>query len=760
MQLNYHFTFDRFRENSDKIFRMEVKIHGHPNMHTYSPGVSRPFAEAFFQSSPHILAGVLDRRITTHFFYVENDGVRNHFHERVRIVTPEFFDVFSIEIIDGSIDGFITDGHLIVPQSLAQRMFGDEPAAGRLLTYSWGTLPIAAVYRDFPSNSIFENTMFHRVPPDDDVNNWLNWNYFAYIRVNDASNIPALVEVFNRNFDIQAFLGPDAPLEHIEEAGFSDVSIRFTPLTDIHFLTDVLWDGAPKGNRQTLMILLAIAIVIILIASINFTNFSTALSPMRVKKINTQRVLGAKQSAVRLTLVFEAVAFSLVSYGIALLLVHFFTDSEWANLVTANLAFSAQHLVVFGTAAVALLVGILAGIYPALYMTSFAPALALKGNAALSPKGKRLRNTLIAIQYVASFVLIICASFMYLQNRFFQNADLGYDYDRLIGVEVWRLGNNRDAFFDQVKTHPAVEDIVITPFFLSLPDFDEDGWPVQYRGEEITFNAIAVPYNFLDVVGIEITEGRNFRIEDTGSETAVLIFNETARRRFNMEVNTFIEDPNFPGEIVGFMSDAHISSLRSPITPTAFFIQPAAWGQRAPTVAYIRIAQGVNMNEMLDFVRTTIESFEPGFPFVVRNINERVRDVYESERNLSILILIFSLIAIFISIVGVFGLVVFDSECRRKEIGIRKVVGATAAEIVLMFNKAYFKILAVCFVVATPIAWFAVSRWLENFAFRTPMYWWVFALAFVAVAAITVLTVTIQNWRVANDDPVKSVKTE
>jgi putative ABC transport system permease protein len=176
-------------------------------------------------------------------------------------------------------------------------------------------------------------------------------------------------------------------------------------------------------------------------------------------------------------------------------------------------------------------------------------------------------------------------------------------------------------------------------------------------------------------------------------------------------------------------------------------------------IAYIRLKEGANVRSAMSHIHATLAEFDPNYPFEVRFFDEVVQQLYESERALSSLILLFSLIAIFISIVGVFGLVVFDSECRRKEIGIRKVMGATTSGIILMFNKAYIKILLICFALATPIAWFAVSRWLENFAFRTPLYWWVFALAFLAVSAITVLTVTIQNWRVANDDPVKSIKT-
>ena len=753
MQLNFHFTFDRFHKDSDKIFRVEALFEAIET--SFLPILPIPLADAVVELSPHILAGgIKSTERVPHFFYVERDGAQHHFYEYVRMVKPGFFDVFTFDFVEGNADAFNTDGHLIIPQSLAQRAFGDEPAVGRLFTYSWGTIPIGAVYRDFPSNSIIENTMFQRIPTDHrDVYNWGNFNHNLFIRVNDASNVPTIIENFKRNFDFEAVFAP------MFGAGQTDVYMRFTALPDIHFTTDVLWDTTPKSSRATLMILLTIAMIIIVIASINFTNFSTALSPMRVKKINTQRVFGAKRSIIRSVLVFEAVAFSLVSYGIALLLIKFLTDNtEIAGLITADLAFSAHTLVVGGTALVAVLVGILAGLYPAKYMTSFAPALALKGNFALSPKGKRLRNTLIAIQYIASFVLIIGASFMYLQNRFMRNADLGYDTNALITAEVWRLRENIDIFVHQMKTHSAVENITFADPPLGITDF-HSMWGRLYRGERIMFSAIVVHYNFLEVMGIEITEGRNFKQDDAGA--GAFIFNETARRQFGLEANTSFDESEFgAGEIVGFMPDIHFATLRNAVEPMAFFAHSYFnWGRRAGS-AHIRLHQGTNINEMMTYIRTNLEEFEPGFPFNVRLKNERLQQAYESERNLSMLILIFSLIAIFISIVGVFGLVVFDSEVRRKEIGIRKVHGASTSGIILMFNKAYLIILGICFVIATPIAWFAVSRWLENFAFRTPMHWWVFALAFVAVSAITVLTVTIQNWRVANDNPVKSIKTE
>jgi len=248
MQLNFHFTFDRFHKDYDKIFRVEVFWAGTTGA-TYTPTKSRPLAEAVIASSPHILAGaVKEPRLVSHFFYVERDGSKHHFYENVRRVKPEFFDVFTFDFIEGNADAFDADGHLIIPQSLAQRMFGDEPAVGRHLTYSWGTLPISAVYRDFPNNSIFENTMFQRIPVEQNAGNWGYSAYTAFIRVNDASVVSTLFENFKRTFDAQAVFGQYFSWEE------NPLSMRFTALPDIYFTTDTMFDHTPKGSRHVQII--------------------------------------------------------------------------------------------------------------------------------------------------------------------------------------------------------------------------------------------------------------------------------------------------------------------------------------------------------------------------------------------------------------------------------------------------------------------------------------------------------------------------
>ena len=753
IHLHYHFTFDRFHENSDKIFRMEI-VRSSGDAIQPGDGVSRPLNEAFIASSPHIISGarISSWRGRRAHFSVERNGEHHYFQAYQLRVTSELPDVFSLDLVEGTKNALQTEESAIIPLSLSHRLFGYESAIGRHLTFSWGFRTVTGVYRDFPSNSVLNNYMFIPFPEEQNIDQWGNNLYAAFIRVNDASNVPVILENFNRMLANRTLGAPDYFFEWNP-----DISIRLTALPDLHFLSDIPLDPMTTGNRQTLLVLLAIGIVILIIAVINFTNFSTALMPMRVRNINTQRVFGAQQHSIRLILVVEAVAFCVVSFLASLLLVKLFGDSPLVSLVSGDLSLATNLLVVGGTALVVIVVGIVAGLYPSRSMTSFAPAMALKGNFGLSPKGKKLRNTLIGIQFIASFVLIIGTSFMYLQNRFMQQSDLGYRADALITVDINQILQSRDAFTHRLREIADIENVTYANNVLTSADWFMS-WGRSYKGEQIGFQVISIQYDFLRIMGIEITAGRDFRREDAGAELGAFIFNETARQQYSLEANTMIDGW---GEIVGFMPNIKFNSSRMGTAPMAFYVWGTnnVWGDFL-RYAYIQVRSGANLRTAMAHVRSVLAEFDPNYPFEVRFHEEVLQQLYEDEIRLSLLITIFSLIAILISIVGVFGLVVFDSEYRRKEIGIRKVHGASTLEIITMFNKSYLTILLICFVIAVPIAWIAVSRWLENFAYRTPMYWWVYLLAFLVVAVITVLTVTIQNWRVANEDPVKLVKTE
>ena len=754
MQLQYDYSFDKFHKDYDKIYRVEFirNTSAQANM-------CRPLADRFMESSPHILVGgIAQMRLQNTRFYVQDDDGRNMYDEKSVMVTSSFFDVFNFDFMEGSNEGFIDieSGNIFIPLSMAHKLFGKEPAVGKqIMLSSGGPRTIKAVYRDFPANSAVDNLMYLVMREGAFIDDRSEWSFITYIRVDESINAPLLVDNFKRNYDGTDFWGDTF---NWDEAG---ISLRLTPLADLHYITGVEYDFAPKANKQMLMILFVIAIVIIAIAAINFTNFSTALTPMRVKNINTQRILGARRKTLLLSIASEAVVVCLLSYLIAILFVIVFNNTSLSKLIDADSSIKANLSIVGGTAVIALFSGLIAGLYPAFYITSFAPALVLKGNFGLSPKGNRLRNTLIGIQYIASFALIIGASFMYLQNYFMQHAPLGYDKDELITVDIISIYNSREAFINQIKLYSGIEDVTYGESLLSSAD-NYMGWGLSYKGKGIQFQSLPVHYTFLKVMGIEITEGRDFRAEDHNTQTGMYVFNETARKQFDMEIGTRIESgiESIKGEIIGFVPNIKFASFRNAVSPMAFYVWGTEyWGDRAYTL-YIRVKANHDKRAAISHIRATLAEFDTENTFNIRFYNEILQRLYEKEITLNTLITLFSMLAIFISIVGVFGLVMFDSECRRKEIGIRKVLGASVLNIIIRFNKAYFRILLICFVIAAPLAWYAVNRWLENFAYKTPLYWWVYLLAFVTVGIITVATVTFQNWRVANEDPVNVINRE
>ncbi|MDR1331782.1 MAG: ABC transporter permease [Tannerella sp.] len=754
MQVGFDRSYDRSHPNADRIFRVEtVQGSGDGGLLGQSGQagavINRPLSEALFQSSPHILAGAIANLARDFFFSVESNGAKNFYEEKMRTVSPAFADIFTFDMVEG--DGRTLDepDRALIPLSLSRKLFGSEPASGRMLAGRDRNLTVGGVYRDFPRNSSVENAVFTQIDPRENINTWGNWNYAVFVRLDAPENADGLFDNFRRSFDlstIRSNLSWDS----------DGVQLRFSPLTELHFLSGVFFDMIPKSSRRTLFVLISIAFVIVIIAGINYTNFSAALAPKRIRSINTQKVFGGSTRVIRAALVMEGVATAFVSFLIGTALVYLAQRTSLAQAVDADISLAQHAGLVAATAGLALVTGVLAGLYPSFYITSFQPALVLKGTFGLSASGRMLRNVLICIQFVASFVLIISASFLFLQNRFMQRTPLGYDHDALIVTNLSeQAGKGRDALTGSLKEFAGIEDVTYAESLLSSQD-QYMGWGRMYHEEQISFQILPVEPSFLRVMGIEVTEGRSFREEDRRTRQGVYIFNETAHRDYNLVLNDRIDS----AEIAGFMPDVKFNSLRRSVTPMAFYVWGTEnWG-RWPGYAYVKVKAGADLRAAITHVRSTLRTFDGEFLFNVRFFDEVLNSTYEAEQRFGVMITLFSLVAIFISIVGVFGLVVFDSEYRRREIGIRKIFGSTTGEILVTFNRSYVRMLVLCFVVSAPVAWYAVMRWLENFAYRAPMHWWVYAAAFVAVFLLTVATVTFQNWRAANMNPVDSVKAE
>lgn len=682
MQVDYDKNFDTFHKNTDNIYRVELQW----DKESTQAVLSRPMANVFMNFSPHIVAGAVTSPFYNETFYSVDKGVeKSTYMEPTMIVDPSFTDVFDFDILDGSVDALKEPGKVLVPESLARKIFGEESAVGKQITAKEskgllvgffttpeGNYTIGGIYKDLPLNSIIRNTIFLKMDEKADLHNWGNSSYNFYVRLDHPESAKDLVSDFLVYYKKNE-LGKNMSWYSGEP------NFRLTRLPDVHYATDVTFDMTPKSSRQTVLVLIAISLVILIIAGINFTNFSTALTPMRVKSINTQKVLGSSDGVLRFSLLMEAVCISTVAYLLALWMVHMAGNSTIAKLVDADMSLFAHPLLLSATALIALLTGLLAGLYPSYYMTSFSPALVLKGSFGLSPAGRRLRNVLICIQFIVSFTLIIGSMFMSLQNRFMQNSPLGYDKDQIIVTNLTApVLKSSDAFRSSLKTYGE--------FMLSSQDQYME-WGRELKGENIQFQCMPIDPSFLKVMNIPVTEGRDFREEDALTAEGAYIFNERARNLYDISLGDKIDGAN----IVGFIPDIKFASFRTEVTPMAFYVRGKGYGGGAD-YAYIKVKGDSNLQAAMAHVKSVLNEIHPDYPFNVKFFDQVLNTLYEKEENLSSLITLFSLIAVFISMVGVFGLVVFDSQYRKKEIGIRKIMGSTTSEILIMFNKTYIYI--------------------------------------------------------------------
>ena len=550
---------------------------------------------------------------------------------------------------------------------------------------------------------------------------------------------------FNRHFDFKK-------IYHEGE------QIRLVPLTDIYYMNETQDGGTFRsGNKEVTALLFGIALLIVIVAAINFTNFSTSLTPLRIKSINTQKVLGSSDTLLRRSLLIEAALISFIAWLVSLVIVWGLDWAEALPFIEADLSLVSNLPIVFLCGIVALVIGWLAGIYPAYYITSFPPALVLKGSFGLSPSGRKLRTTLICVQFVVSIVLIIGACFVQIQNSYMRNFSLGFDKDQVAIVELNETMYNKhhDTYVNRLKENPGIEDVAFAMEKVGSKDgYNTNGG--NYKGKDFQYFIIIASSNFLRVMGIPVIEGRDFSKADELSDHVSYIFNRTAMEGLDMQVGDAF-DSYSPGHLIGFSDDVKFTSLRGGEDNIAFLV--GNFGYSLP-ISYIRLKAGSDIHAVVGHIQETMRELDPSYPFNIEFYDEIFNHLYRKEENLRDLVTVFSLLAIIISLVGVFGLVVFETQYRRKEIGIRKVHGATVGEILLMFNKAYLRIVGICFVIAAPIAWQGAKMWLEGFAYKTPLHWWVFLIALLIVTVITLLTVSFQNWKAANENPVNSIKSE
>ncbi len=742
MEVQYEMTYDSRITQAGRIFHISKESPDFQiSSHHSRPLIEQRCARISPEIERYALIEEWDLRAAT-------EDRQTEFESKAHGITPQFFDMFEFDWVACDTSTFHRPQYLYIPESLARRVFHRTDLVGTVIwrlnnNEQW---IIGGVYRDFPENCSVQNHVYNNLA-NYQANDWRNGRYFGYLQLRHPEKKAEVERLLNDS------LGGDG-----------DLVFHLTAYNELFFHPELLTtrDDVPKADPKQRLIYLCICVLIILTAAINFTNFYTALTPLRMRSLNTQRVLGARRRTLIRGLVSEGVFLALLAFALSLLVVLALEKSFVNDLLNVNIRLSGYPLVLGLTGVIALLVGWLASVFPAHYATSFQPALVLKGNFGLTARGRRIRNVLIGIQLAVAMALVIIVGGIVSQNYYMRHSYLGYDQDRLVTINLSDCGvweRDAEAFASGLRQVACVEDVALSQVLLSA-QFNHNvmNWGRNAEdGSRLQFTCIPVSPNYLKVMGIRLLEGEDFNPQD---KEYPMIFNRKAYEAYPaVRVGKSI---NNAGHIVGICEDFKSGSLREEVQPTCLIVFSGGeylnWEYR--WCANIRIKDGVELMEAFAPIRDYCLKFAPDKQWEIKTQFHLMENIYRSERHMQQTLLLFSGLAVLIALSGVFSMTLFECNYRRKEIGLRKIMGATSRQIVRMFCLQYGLILLVGFVVAAPVAWYAVYYYLQNFAYKTPIHWWLFLLAFALIGGITLLTVWLQCRQVARENPILSIRTE
>lgn len=773
-QVWWELGYNRSLHEADRIYLVE-------NEDWYEPGkwsswLNRPVPERVIASTAGVEAGgCMWGGFGSGTCWTSNEPSfgYNKFSASCGSVSLPFLDVFAFRSVEGDVHDLGKPKSVIVSREAAERM---RVGVGSLIWVDTdepqpdGAMEVVAVFEDFPDNSLLGECEVVKNLGETNLYTTSEWsfNYFVKFRPGaDPDEFARQWTNVNQEMQREAAEKRVAAGDAADDDDESGIyGVRLSPVSELYFESD---SQAPcrQGSVVTTYTLLGIAVLVIVLAFINFVNFFFALVPVRIRTVNTFKVFGAPASSLRFNFVFEAFGLVLIALLAAWYVSFALQGTEFASYISASLALS-QNLEVVGlVAVVAFVMALAASLYPAWYITSFAPALVVKGSFGGTRSGRRLRTLLLGVQFFISIGLIIATSFIRLQHDYMMHYDMGFDKENLLAVRLSERGAaSYDALRQKLLSDPQVKDV--TGATSRLVSVGRMGWGREFKGRQVAFQSYVVQPDFLRVMGIPITDGRDFLESDFDKELGTMIFNEAARREFEMQVGDRINGFVSPDEqIVGLCADFNFKPLQYGVSPFCFYLLPKKIQQEnywhLPHVVYVRMTPGADIAAVTAHIRRCIAEVDPRTEpgdIVVRVFDEELGLEYDNERKLTAIVGLFALLAVVIALMGVFGMVLFETQHRRREIAVRRVLGASRGEILAMFNRRYVMLVAVCFVLAVPVSIWAVRHWLAGFAYAVPLYWWVFALALAGVLAVTALTVTVRSWRAVNENPAESVKSE
>ena len=660
------------------------------------------------------------------------------------------------------------DGHnVIVSRSTAEKMFGTANAAGKTFEGENGdgsktTVTVVGVSEDMPDNCTLPNGVY--ICENESVmNDWSEWSFNVYMLLDDGAN-PKKVE---RAIKL-AFMKVNGVSEKDEKRFDKEVNMKFriSPMDNIYFSGVGKQD---KGNRNLVGVLTVASVFVLFIAMLNLLNFSLSEIPMRMRGINTRRVMGASIGSLRLKMIMENVMFAFVALLIGIVLVIAFQRSETCmKLVSGDIHF-ASHMVLAAVMAVsALVVGAMSAVVPAFYSTSFTPAMVLKGSFGLSPRGRRLRMAIMAVQFCLAFALTIYIGVMSSQSSYIFNSDYGFNKNEVFYTWLSEEAQaKKDAVRAELKKLPFVESVGFAQNAIGTSD-GYMGWGRGDGDHHMVLQVLPCDYEYLRTMQLKIVEGRDFRESDM--KTGAYVLNKAAMAQYKWLVvgDSIGRQSNWGSQsnynIVGVCNNFKLKSMRcdNSNVAVAFVIfgpDMAEWGDRCGQV-FVRVAKNQDKIEAKRRIAEVLNRLDGSQKYEMWFLDDDLQQTYVEEFRFISQVKLFAIICIIITIIGVFSLTMFETEYRRKEIAIRKVMGSSIGSVVRLFAMRYALPLVVAFVVAAPVGWWLSNSWLQSFAEHTPIHWWLFPLSFVLVSAVVVITVIIQSWRVATANPVESIKTE
>ena len=763
-------SYDRYNEKADRIMRVdaEIKFGGNHFILAVSPPLAGP---SMMQDYPEVEQ---QTRFRGQGGLLVKKGSLNIREDRVIYADSTLFDVFTLPMISGDPrTALTTPRSMVITEKMARKYFNGTDIVGRSLIVDDSiNYKITGVIRDLPSQSHFDFDFFlamSQLSSSRATDEWLSNNYNTYVVMKPGTD-PKKLEVKLKGM-ITKYIAPlirsavNQSMEDFEKGG-NFVGFSLTPLTSIHLHSNKTAELSANGSIQYVYIFSAIAAFILLIACVNFMNLSTARSSNRAKEVGVRKVLGSLRGHLITQFIMESMLISLISMvlavGIALLLLPVFNSMAAKDM---SIGFFTRPWLIPGMLLLVIVVGLMAGSYPAFFLSGFRPIAVLKGNMSSGFKTGWLRNTLVVFQFGISIFLMVGTVVIYNQLNYIRTKKLGFNRDHVLILQnVYPLGKGAKAFKEDLLKLPGVQGATMTGF-LPTGDYRNDNAfflsPDLDTKKAISMQNWEVDDQYIPVLGMEMAKGRNFSIEFPSDSNGVVL-NEAAARMIPgpdpigvklYELKDVQTKKTEIWHVVGVVKNFNFNSLREVVTPMGLFLR-----QNRGNLA-LRVNSG-NIPHLINKIETKWRTMAPGQPFAYSFMDDDFNAIYKSEQRMGSISLSFSLLAICIACLGLFGLAAYAAEQRTREIGIRKVLGATVSNIMTLLSRDFLRLVMVAALISFPFAWWAMHRWLQDFAYRIDISWKVFALAGLLSALIALFTVSFQALKAALTNPVKNLRSE